>query len=241
MSEIDPYPVSALTERFGIGRTALYDRLNALGIVPVKQGNKSYISKAQLQQLDALDAHLKNKGSLSDFASRSSPAQAQPEPDEFSESGSLSPFTEPTEPTAPSLSIDFSNAIAQPKLVGFLNFLNRDVQSTAELFANLVLTGLKDTLLVVFPTPLSRTERGLRLSHLCDLESAYQNVWLLSTSELSDLLGLSANTIRGYGEQFEEAGFTFTRAGYRAHREIAWKVGKSNPPQTLQAQILPTD
>ncbi len=43
-TEIDPYPVSELTTRFGIGRTALYARLNALTIVPTKQGGKAFLT-----------------------------------------------------------------------------------------------------------------------------------------------------------------------------------------------------
>lgn len=58
------------------------------------------------------------------------------------------------------------------------------------------------------------------------LEQAYQNGWLLRTSELAYLLDLSPTLIQQYGESFSEAGFVFTRAGYRAGGEIAWKVAK---------------
>lgn len=68
---------------------------------------------------------------------------------------------------------------------------------------------------------------GMRLAHLRELEEAYEKRWLLSTSEIADLLGLSVNTIRGYGDSFEEAGFVFTRSGNRSRGEIAWKIDKS--------------
>jgi DNA-binding IclR family transcriptional regulator len=58
------------------------------------------------------------------------------------------------------------------------------------------------------------------------LEEAYQNGWLLSTTELAALLKLSKSTVRGYGSQFEDAGFVFTRAGTRKRGEAAWEVGK---------------
>ena len=64
------------------------------------------------------------------------------------------------------------------------------------------------------------------LAHLEALEKAYEKDWLLSTSELAQLLGLSPRTIRKYGNTFNEAGFTFTRAGTRARQETAWKVSK---------------
>ena len=64
------------------------------------------------------------------------------------------------------------------------------------------------------------------LAHLEALEKAYEKEWLLSTSELAQLLRLSPKTIRKYGNTFNEAGFTFTRAGTRARQETAWKVSK---------------
>lgn len=67
----------------------------------------------------------------------------------------------------------------------------------------------------------------MRLAHLRELEEAYEKRWLLSTSEIADLLGLSVNTVRGYGDSFEEAGFIFTRSGNRSRGEIAWKIGKA--------------
>jgi hypothetical protein len=65
-----------------------------------------------------------------------------------------------------------------------------------------------------------------RLSYLRELEEACSQGWLLSTSELADLLGLTSGTITDYGEEFSDAGFTFTRAGKRKGGEIAWRVGK---------------
>lgn len=67
---------------------------------------------------------------------------------------------------------------------------------------------------------------GGRLNHLLWLEEAYEKGWLLSTKEVADLLTLSPATLRGYGEQFEDAGFVFTRAGTRKRGEVAWEIGK---------------
>jgi DNA-binding Lrp family transcriptional regulator len=65
-----------------------------------------------------------------------------------------------------------------------------------------------------------------KLSYLRELEEAYQNGWLLSTSEVADLLGLSPSTITGYGQEFSDAGFIFTRVGIRKGGEIAWAIDK---------------
>jgi hypothetical protein len=64
------------------------------------------------------------------------------------------------------------------------------------------------------------------LSYLRELEEAYSNGWLLSTGELADLLGLTRQTLTDYGEEFNDAGFTFTRSGKRKGGEIAWRVSK---------------
>ena len=212
-TEIDPYPVSELTTRFSIGRTALYARMNSLTITPTKQGSKAFVSSWQLQRLDALHEHLLKGGELADF-------ERVHRPDgEFGEQADLV------------LSDAIPTELDQKEAGGALGVLRMDVKSAASLVADLVVnplvSGIKEALLAVFPAPLSRAERGLRLSHLRELEEASEKGWLLSTSELADLLGLTASTVRSYGSQFFQAGFTFTRSQVtRARGELAWKVGK---------------
>ena len=65
-----------------------------------------------------------------------------------------------------------------------------------------------------------------RLTYLRELEEAYQNGWLLSTSEVANLLGLTQKTITSYGQEFSDAGFVFTRSGMRKRGEIAWAIDK---------------
>jgi len=43
---------------------------------------------------------------------------------------------------------------------------------------------------------------------------------------VADLLNLSRATVRGYSEQFEDAGFVFTRTGTRKREEVAWEIGR---------------
>lgn len=191
--EIDRFPVADLPDRYSIGRTTLYERMGVLAFKPEKQGNKSYVSGQQLQELDDLDAHIKRGGVLSDFGQRVHRTFT-----EQSEQLTLS-IPRQLSPAAPSgLSALIEGAVES--LVGRL----------APLFAS--------------PVP---SKAGMRLAHLRELEEAYEKRWLLSTSEIADLLGLSVNTVRGYGDSFEEAGFVFTRSGNRSRGEIAWKISKS--------------
>jgi len=186
-TEIDRFPVSELRDRYQIGRTALYERLNSLSIKPSKQGTKSYVSGEQLRRMDDLESHLKSGGGLADFAQ---PVQQT--------------FGEQTE----QLSAPNSQAISPTQSSALASMIDGIVHS--------VFTRIT-------PHP---AQAGMRLAHLRELEEAYEKKWILSTSELADLLGLSATTVRGYGDQFEEAGFVFTRSGTRSRGEVAWRVGK---------------
>ena len=74
------------------------------------------------------------------------------------------------------------------------------------------------------------------LTYMRELEEAYQNQWLLSTSELANLLGLNQKTITNYGQEFSDAGFIFERAGIRKGGEIAWSIDKvSNRIETFSS------
>lgn len=185
--EIDRFPVSELRDRYQIGRTALYERMNTLSIKPTKQGTKSYLSGEQLRRMDDLELHLKSGGGLSDF---------------------VQPVQQTSGEQTEQLSLPVSQAISPVQSSALASMIDGIVQSVFTRIA---------------PQP---AQAGMRLSHLRELEEAYEKKWILSTSELADLLGLSVTTVRGYGDQFEEAGFIFTRAGTRSRGEVAWQVGK---------------
>ena len=68
MTDIDPFPVAALPDRFSTSKQTVYTRMEALGISPFKQGKRAYIHLDQLRQLDALHDHLAAGGHLQDFS-----------------------------------------------------------------------------------------------------------------------------------------------------------------------------
>ncbi len=74
-AEIDNFPVSQLQSRYSIGKQAVYNRLDALGVKPFKEGNRSYITAMQLRLLDELHQHIAAGGTMADFsADKASPA-----------------------------------------------------------------------------------------------------------------------------------------------------------------------
>ncbi|UBF27468.1 hypothetical protein K9N68_05850 [Kovacikia minuta CCNUW1] len=66
-TELDLIPVSSLSDRYGVARSNIYNRLSGLDIEPEKQGGKAYINADQLKQMDSLDQHLKAGGTIADF------------------------------------------------------------------------------------------------------------------------------------------------------------------------------
>ncbi|HEY9876819.1 MAG TPA: hypothetical protein V6D29_00125, partial [Leptolyngbyaceae cyanobacterium] len=58
---VDELPVAALPDRYGVARSQIYNRINALDIDTVRRGNKSFVTAGQLAQLDQLHT-LINKG-----------------------------------------------------------------------------------------------------------------------------------------------------------------------------------
>ena len=64
------------------------------------------------------------------------------------------------------------------------------------------------------------------LAYYESLERAASKGWKLRTSELATLLKLEPAEINSFSQTFYEAGFVFTRAGYRSGGEVAWLVTK---------------
>lgn len=80
-THIDTYPVADLLDRYALNsKQSLYNRLNALGIKPQKQGNKSFVTADQLRTLDALHNHLLAGKALSEFPLDASEEASNPDP-----------------------------------------------------------------------------------------------------------------------------------------------------------------
>ena len=69
-SELDRIGTKDLMSKYGIGKTAFYERLKTANVKPVKEGTRSWINKQQLEELDRLNSHLASGGKLEDFVSQ---------------------------------------------------------------------------------------------------------------------------------------------------------------------------
>jgi hypothetical protein len=180
--EIDRLPVSQLTVRYDLVRSAIYSRMEALKIKPERIGNKAFVNSEQVRLLDDLHQFIQSGRSTAEFLDSRGLAKADKESSELS-SG---------------LSTD------QPDLLRFVTAIAAEVASKFQ---------------PALPAPET-------LAYFEQLEQAYRNGWLLRTSEIAELLDLLPSEIQHYGDSFSEAGFVFTKAGYRSGGEVAWRVSK---------------
>ena len=64
---IDRFPVAQLPDRYTLARSAVYKRLEVLGIQSLKIGNKAFINAEQLALMDDLHAFVKDGGNAAEF------------------------------------------------------------------------------------------------------------------------------------------------------------------------------
>ncbi len=59
--------VKNLSARYGLGKTAIYSRMNALNIKTERIGNRSYVNEAQIALLDALHSFIQDGRTTAEF------------------------------------------------------------------------------------------------------------------------------------------------------------------------------
>lgn len=67
-STLPGLPISELMERYQLSRAALYQRFDALAILPIRRGRFAYLDPRHVPLLDALALHLQQRGTLADIA-----------------------------------------------------------------------------------------------------------------------------------------------------------------------------
>jgi hypothetical protein len=65
--EIDKFPVSQLPSRYDLARSAVYKRMEQLGITPQKIGQRAYITGNELHLMDELHQFIGRGGSAAEF------------------------------------------------------------------------------------------------------------------------------------------------------------------------------
>ena len=210
-AQIDRIALSGLQSRYGIGRTAVYTRIQTLQIEPIRKGNKAFVTSEQLKLLDELHEYLKLGNSMSEALEKMGCQTTQ----EFD--------TEKINTKSPLSSKLFSEQSSEHSLVkgeslalaASLAALMQEVTRTQEqmLAQQRQMADLYKS--TVDPLAPQRA-----------LEEAYQHGWQLSTSQLAQILGLSPKNLERY-QAFEQFGFTFIKCS-RQSQQTTWTVTKKD-------------
>ncbi|WP_310425705.1 hypothetical protein [Chamaesiphon sp. VAR_48_metabat_135_sub] len=180
---IDKYSVADLQSRFNLGKQAVYNRLETVGIKPTRVGRRSYITAAQLEPLDRLHAHIKQGRAISDFQS--------------------SPQTEisPVDPDKTTQLLTSAEISLVDRLNKFTGLLENNLEVLMKLIAG-----------EVSPPHNSTIPTRSPLWYMSELERASVEGWLLTTDEVQQLLGVKPIPHKGTST-YQRGSFNFVKAG----------------------------
>ncbi|AIE76299.1 hypothetical protein [Synechocystis sp. PCC 6714] len=185
--------IKQLCDRYALtSRQALYDRLKALGITLSRQGRSSYATPEQVELLDQIHQHLAEGGSLKTFT----------------------PIAETTvsfEPVNPAL--DKSLDIVKSRLDNSPDTVRSEL--------DIMDSGLDiNPQTIALLNLMQSFNRRSPLDKHRELEEAAAHNWILTTSEIEELLG-----VKPKGETFTRGCWIFRRSG-KIGNQSAWIVEK---------------
>jgi hypothetical protein len=213
-TQIDRYPVKELPGRYEINRSVLYSRLKALNIQPHPSGKQSYVTGEELDLLDKLHQHLQKGGITSEFVAQQTVTRQQQNKTQDDYQIKQSNFSNQKGLTQPDVQIRQSpDNTRQDGLTGKL----------APSPENLKLLIQE----VAIETAAKMSQQKESADPLADLELLQRladHGWLIPTSRLAAIVGLSPGTLSGRFE-FSYCGFTISKAGKQGN-QTAWKVSQ---------------
>ena len=222
-TSLDLIPVSQLPSRYSVNRSVVYTRLKELNIKTQKIGKQSYIYATELNLLDKLDKHLKNGGITSEFIATNSLEQNGDKTQDNQ--------TRQTQDESP----DNNQTNKDDSLPSNNEALNKLVQDSDHTHTPTLTrqTGQDIPIETIIQATIIQTlsvlnqQNNQTLSPLNDLETLQKvldNNWLLTTTKIAQIIGLSPKTI-GKKKQYYYCGFIFTKIG-RKGKQSLWKIEK---------------
>lgn len=214
--EIDNYPVADLPSRYELGKQQVYNRFVALGIKPSKIGKRAYITNAQLQSLDLLHAHISQGGLMSNFDFPTQPPDAENSPvDALDKTTGYLTSSQHSPKTRPLDTIDTTSGRLTKSVTSPLDKTTGIVENNLEALVNLI-AAVSQTIATTIPTRSP-------IWYLSELEQAEKKGWMMTTSEIQQLIGVRPST---KGTTYQRGNFTFTKIG-KIGAQTAWKVSKT--------------
>ena len=213
--------VQDLQRRYSITRKPLYTRLNAINIKLDKDDTgRACATQEQIEQLDQLDRHLKAGGTLKNFVPVSSVVVETTQVN----SPAVPLGGNPQDRTASQSPIHNSDPARRSSggcAGGIPPSQLEDTQLrivNSELRIDLVLPDRLEKALIAQSKPLDP------LWYMAALERARMSEWLLTTSEVKQLIGVTPRINSGE-RSFTRGCFVFVKAG-KIGAQIGWKVTK---------------
>ena len=192
--------VKELCDRYKLqSRKSLYSRLEAVGLkLPKDDDGKAYATEPMIQELDDLDQHLKNGGSLKHY-------------------------TPVTLVTTHIESTDNSNIIDNTTQTTQLTTQQATQMSREELLEIIEVLGT-----AISERSASRCASRLQpidpIAYNHSLEQAQQQNWILSSFEVKQLIGIKPSCPKGENV-FTRGCWAFTKAG-KIGNQTGWRVKK---------------
>lgn len=180
---LDNFPVSQLQSRFNIGKQAVYNRLDALNIKPLKEGNRSYLKPEQLELLDQLHEYITQGGTMAEFKSQLD-------------------------------TLDSKVDRLDSKVSGQDSIVKSSQGNDLELIIKLVSAGIEKA--------LTSDKSKSPLWYMKELKEASEEGWLLTTSQIQELIGVKPHTKKG-SDTYTRGSFSFVKSG-KIGTQTAWKV-----------------
>lgn len=201
--------IKTMLERLQVSKPTLYNYMAEVGVTPVRQGRQAYITAKEAKWVAALSGLLKS-------------GEAASAADAVVRLRSMGLSVPGKEPETKALKKTVNRKV---KTLGDdeLTILNRS-SGTLVKVGQVIMAPLVEAINQFnVKADVNLTSQAATLSHYEKLEKAHEKGWLLSTSELAELLKLSPGSIQ---REFERGGFRFIKAGKNG-RESAWKILKS--------------
>ena len=193
--EVDNYPVTELQSRYEIGKQAVYNRLEALGIKPSREGKNSYVNAADLRSLDELHGHIQDGGKMNDF-----PLCQLDRGDDM-----------------PSGQIEMSTGQPDTTQLAFL------VETCVKASVEAAMAQLPEALAAVQPPRLPTVAARSPLWHHWELTRAMEAGILLSTAEIEALIGVKP-FCHNDDTAYQRGSWIFIKTEKRIGSQIAWRV-----------------
>ena len=198
--EIDRHPVSDLPSRYGISRSVLYSRMQKIGVQTIKEGNKSFVSKEDVETLDRLNEHIKVHGNINDFLDQTDRTDTQDRQDGLTK-----------------VSDNGSYLVREDRTDG------QDRQDGQP--QQLDIPNLMEQLVDVAVSAIERREKT-SINDLRTLQEIADNGWLIPTSRLAEIIGKTRSFFRGKKSTITYCGFKFEKVGKQGNDKL-WLVSRS--------------